>query len=86
MRLRRPLVVYISIKKNLFLPFLLQKWHFPSSRDRCSGYVSFFCGFGSSDSYPDFMDPDPTHLLAIVNKSDYCNKNNFSKHHIKKFS
>jgi hypothetical protein len=25
MRLRRPLVVYISIKKNLFLPFLLQK-------------------------------------------------------------
>ncbi len=30
---------------------------------------------GSSDPYPDFTDPDPTHLLAIV-------KNNFLKHRV----
>ncbi len=32
--------------------------------------------FGSSDPYPDFKDPDPTHLPAIVNK------NNNLEHHI----
>ncbi len=30
---------------------------------------------GSQDPYPDFTDPDPTHLLVTVNKNDLVKHN-----------